>query len=409
MTGRFTPRWRIFILCWVTYAAFYLGRVNFSVAMPALQAEFGWSKAAVGLIGGALYWSYAVGQLVNGALGDRASARSFVGLGILLSALLNLLFGALGAFGAMALLWGLNGWAQSMGWGPLVKTLSRWFPVEKRGLISALFAPCYVAGHAAAWVLSGRLVSAWGWRSAFWVPGLLLVGTALLWVLNAQDGPGPSRDRFALWHHDQARPNLASVFSTLAIPSLRWGLALCFLSGMVKDALSLWAPTYLIEAQGLPLRSAGSWAATIPLAGGLGAFLSGLALHRSSHQRETPIVAGAALLVMIGSVALTFLSSRNLPGLAIGAFALSALGSHGINALLMTALPLRLGSEGNVSSAAGALDFASYVGGGLSGLVSGWLLDDLGWPAMFALWVVVSLVIALWSIKKNFYIVDKIT
>ncbi len=409
MNERLAPRWRLFALCWVTYAAFYLGRVNLAVAMPAIQAQFGWSKATVGLIGSALYWSYAIGQLVNGSLGDRISARAFVGLGMFLSAFLNLLFGSLGALGAMAFIWGLNGWVQSMGWGPLVKTLSRWFPAEKRGLVSALFAPCYVAGHAVSWVLAGRLVSAWGWRAAFWVPGALLLGGTLLWVLNAQDDPAFPRGRLTLRSRESGPWNPKEAFRTLGIPAVRWGLIICFFSGIIKDALSLWAPTYLLEVQGLGLGAAATWAAVVPFAGGLGAFLAGLALHRSSHQREAPIVAGAALLVAVGAVGSLLLAKGAFPAGALAALALSALGSHGMNALLMTSLPLRLGQQGNVSSAAGALDFASYVGGGVSGALTGYLLDGWGWPAMFGLWLGVALAIALISSRGIFHILDKTT
>ncbi|MBC7255930.1 MAG: MFS transporter [Chloroflexi bacterium] len=409
MFPRVAPRWRIFALCWVTYAAFYLGRVNLAVAMPAIQTHFGWSKGTVGLIGSTLYWSYAIGQLVNGALGDRASARAFVGLGMLLSALLNLLFGSLGALGAMALVWGLNGWVQSMGWGPLVKTLSRWFSAEKRGLLSALFAPCYVAGHAVSWLLAGRLVSAWGWRAAFWVPGALLLGGAIFWALNARDDPTLPRGKLTLWGQGPSPLRLGSVFRALGTPGLRWGLIVGFFSGMVKDALSLWAPTYLLEVQGLPLGVAAGWAAAIPFAGGAGAFLSGLVLHRSSHQREAPIVVGAASLVAAGAMGLLLLNGRTSPLGALAALTLSALGSHGMNALLMTSLPLRLGGEGNVSSAAGALDFISYVGGGLSGALTGYLLDGFGWPAVFGLWLIATFAILLSSSRRIFHILDKTT
>ena len=120
-------RRRQFAVAWLTYAFYYLGRVNLPVALPALQAEFGWSPAAVGLIGTAMYWTYAAGQLVNGHLGDRLSPRRLVALGLLGSAALNLLFGSLGALGGMVLVWALNGWVQSTGWGPIVKTLSHWF------------------------------------------------------------------------------------------------------------------------------------------------------------------------------------------------------------------------------------------------------------------------------------------
>ena len=82
----------ILALCWLTYAAYYFGRVNLAVALPVLGGDLGWSPTALGLLGSVFYWVYAAGQLVNGALGDRLSARRFVAIGLALSGALNVLF-----------------------------------------------------------------------------------------------------------------------------------------------------------------------------------------------------------------------------------------------------------------------------------------------------------------------------
>jgi sugar phosphate permease len=164
-------RTRIFFICWLTYAGYYLGRVNLAVALPSIQADLHWSKAAAGLIGSAFYWVYALGQLINGRLGDQLSARRLVAMGLVASALLNLAFGASSALPLMALIWAANGLAQSTGWGPMMKTLARWFEPRQRGRLTALFMPCYVVGHAASWALGGWLCASRGWRYAFIVPG----------------------------------------------------------------------------------------------------------------------------------------------------------------------------------------------------------------------------------------------
>ena len=57
-----------FLILWITYASFYLGRVNFSVAIPGIMTQFGWEKTTIGIIGTALFWAYAAGQLINGYL-----------------------------------------------------------------------------------------------------------------------------------------------------------------------------------------------------------------------------------------------------------------------------------------------------------------------------------------------------
>lgn len=388
-------RWRIFGLCWITYAALYLGRVNFAVALPAIQVEFGWDKAAVGLIGGALYWSYALGQLVNGSLGDRASARAFVGLGLFASALLNALYGLQGALAGMALVWALNGWAQSTGWGPLVKTLSRWFDPQRRGLIAALFGPCYVVGHALSWVLAGWLISRWDWRAAFWGPAAILAAFGVQWVVTMRDAPDQTSRRLGLWAGDGRATalSLADFAQLLRSPQLRWGVIICLFSGMIKDSLTLWSPSYLVEVQGLSLSLAALAGAIIPLAGGVGALCAGWLLQRIPGRQETTVVSAMAGVIGLGAVALLWTRRVESPALAVAIMGALALGSHGMNALLMTALPLSLGPTGRVSSAAGTLDFASYLGGGLSGLVAGLLQDAWGWPAVHGWWLAVALTI----------------
>jgi len=63
----------------------------------------------------------------------------------------------------------------------------------------------------------------------------------------------------------------------------------------------------------------------------------------------------------------------------------------GINALLLTSVPLSFGEGGHVAAVAGFLDFSAYVGGGISGVVVGRLLDGPGWNVVFSYWLVATL------------------
>ena len=63
--------------------------------------------------------------------------------GLIVSAAANMLMGVLGLmhsviptaviFIAFAVMWGLNGWSQSMGAAPAIISLSRWYPLKERG------------------------------------------------------------------------------------------------------------------------------------------------------------------------------------------------------------------------------------------------------------------------------------
>ena len=113
---------RVFSTLWITYGSFYLCRANMSIALPDIMKEFGYSKTDVGMIGSALFVTYAIGQFINGQLGDKFGARRFIALGIIVSAILNIAFGFTTALPVMIIIWGANGYFQSMGWPSSVKT-----------------------------------------------------------------------------------------------------------------------------------------------------------------------------------------------------------------------------------------------------------------------------------------------
>lgn len=388
-------RHRIVAVCFVTYACYYLGRVNLAVTVPALRAAFGWDKAAIGVIGTAFYWAYAAGQLVNGPLGDRLSPRRLVAAGLVASALLNLIFGSLGgALPWLVALWALNGWAQATGWAPIIRTLSRWFEPAQRARVTALISPSYLVGHALSWTLAGTLTARLGWRYAYWVPGILLIGAAALWYLLARDRPpGPAGEKGERRNRNGARP-LADLGVAWRGP-MRWAAVVSLLSGMVKEGLNLWGPTYLVEEHSLGVLGAALGGLLIPAAGIAGQIVTGRVQQRVARGRERPVVAGLGLVVALGAVALYVLAGGRSLIVALLMLALVAAGSHGMNGLLMASLPLSLGPGAPVSAVTGALNFGQYLGAGLGAALVGVLVDRFGWGGAYGWWASCALLITL--------------
>jgi sugar phosphate permease len=108
----------------MTYAVYYLARLNFSIALPAIGGDLHYSRLTLGFIGGAFSITYAIGQFVNGRLVDRLGAKKIIILGLTLSAIANALFGYVDLFVLMLFVWGINGYAQSTGWPSAVKIIS---------------------------------------------------------------------------------------------------------------------------------------------------------------------------------------------------------------------------------------------------------------------------------------------
>ena len=138
-----TLRGRTFWGATIAYSLYYVCRMSINVVKQPLIDEGILSAGELGLIGSALLFVYAVGKFMNGFVADYCNIRRFMATGLFVSALVNLLMGTLGLFDNMvpsmlifllfAILWGINGWMQSMGSAPGVISLSRWFPHSKRG------------------------------------------------------------------------------------------------------------------------------------------------------------------------------------------------------------------------------------------------------------------------------------
>jgi sugar phosphate permease len=388
-------RRRIVVACFITYACYYLGRVNLAVTVPALRQAFGWDKATIGVIGTAFYWAYAAGQLVNGPLGDRVSPRRLVAVGLVASALLNLAFGSLGgALPWLFTLWALNGWAQATGWAPIIRTLSRWFEPAQRARVTAIIGPSYLVGHAASWALAGALTARLGWRYAYWVPGVLLMGAAALWYSLARDEPGEALAEDTRTPARGGASLLAGMGAAWRGP-MRWAAAVSLLSGMVKEGLNLWGPTYLVEEQSLGVLGAALGGLLIPTAGIAGQIVTGRVQQGVARGRERPVVAGLGVVVAVGAAALYLTGGGRSLSVALLMLGLVAAGSHGMNGLLMASLPLSLGSRAPVSAITGALNFCQYLGAGLGAALVGALVDRLGWGGAYGWWAGCALLIAL--------------
>jgi OPA family glycerol-3-phosphate transporter-like MFS transporter len=176
--------------------------------------------------------------------------------------------------------------------------------------------------------------------------------------------------------------------------------------GMAKDGMILWGPTFLIEAAGLQLGRAAVMAVLIPLCGLVGTFASGWLSARYFQSREAPIAAMMLVALAVTIASLGILAPLGELGPVLIALGMIGTTSYGANSILLTALPLGLADQGIVSSAAGFLDFASYVGAGLSGVLTGWLVDRWGWPVVFGYWIVAALLgvlmlLPLLSVKSD--------
>ena len=441
-------RWqkRVLFTCWITYASFYLLRVNMSVAIPGILEEFNISKTAIGWVLTALFFAYAAGQFINGQLGDRFNAKKVIAVGLFGSAVLNAIFGFTGNFLAgMILIWALNGFFQSMGWAPTVRIVANWFPLHQRGKAAGILGSSYQIGNVVSWALAGFVVGLFGWRWAFWVPAMIAPFLLINWILKIrrkeESSKGDFSVQFLTWKRDFKAPKpmapLLNVlkffgvekqaddvgFEPVEITQKPEGLkdivrATLRNKGIWLAAFGLfglnitrygfldWAPTYFFEVQKAAISLAAYKSIIFPLAGSLGALSAGWISDKFFRGRRA-LMAVWMLLILI--LAVWFFPQIPVTSWVLSLIVLAIIGftTFGPHMLMVTALPMDLGTKEMASSAAGFIDGWGYIGAALAGVGTGYLLDQFSWNAAFYFWIfgaVIALILMLilWKYKKEY-------
>lgn len=385
---------RILCLCWMTYVVAYLLRMNFSVAVPLLKATEGYANTEMGILNGLFFLTYTSGQLLNGLIGDHLRSKVLLITGLTLSAACNLGCALSGSLPMLTVFWAVNGFAQSMLWGPIVRTLALWYEPRVLDRVSFYMALSTIAGYALSWAAASVLGENFGWRSVFFMPSIPVLLFAVLLLLAFRSAPPSSLSRPELPAKKNAQGEAPPERTPLGRYLLYIRMPLLFLMaaalGIVREGISAWLPTSLTDSGILPDGSIWQMLLAIPLINLLGVLLVRQVMRRTNNDSGRtllcifPVFVGLALILAVfGGV--------NAWGTIILTILLLSV-TYGSSPIFTSLIPFQLASHGRVSLTAGLLDFSIYCGAALSSAVSGALLDRYSWSFVYIFWLAAAVV-----------------
>jgi OPA family glycerol-3-phosphate transporter-like MFS transporter/OPA family sugar phosphate sensor protein UhpC-like MFS transporter len=407
-------RWRrqLLFTTIVGYALFYFVRKNLSVAMPVMGKDLGITKADLGLFLTLHGLLYGVARFANGFLADRSNGRTFMAFGLAASALMNICFGFSSAVVTLGIIWMLNGWVQGMGFPPVSRLMTHWFPPKELATKQSIWNTSHSIGAGLVVILCGYLVTI-NWRLCFFVPAAIaLAGAVLLWRLlpdtppsvGLPEVPGTEHVAGAVENEDDFKAVLKEkVFRNKYI----WLLALAnFFVYVVRYAVLDWGPTLLNEAKGVKLVHASWMVAAFEISGIVGMLAAGWITDRVFGGRGA-----RTCLVYMTLAGLAVLIFWKLPenAKALSAVVLCAAGFfiYGPQALIGI-IVANLATKRAAATAAGFTGIFGYASTLLSGWGLGWLVQKYGWNIGFAALVAMSLIgtllfAAVWKAKAHGY------
>lgn len=290
----------------VGYAAYYLIRKNFSLAMPDL-IEQGFTKTELGLALSAVSFAYGFSKFLMGNLSDRSDARKFMTIGLFLSAGTMIFMGtasmATASVTSMFILLFMNGWFQGMGYPAGSRVMTHWFSVRERGVKWAYWNTSHNLGAGLVGPLAIFAMYMFNdWHAQLWLHGVIaLVLAGVTWTLLRDTPQSCGLPSIEAWtgeklksydqdKHEQEMTAKEIFFKYVFNNKLLWYLSFAnVFVYLVRYGVLDWAPTYLKEVKGFSMAQSG-WAYFLyEFAGIPGILLSGWASDRYFRGCRAPV------------------------------------------------------------------------------------------------------------------------
>ncbi len=289
-------QWKTLLAAMAGWTLDSLDFVIYLMAMPVLQAEFGFGPDMAGLLVTASLLTSLAGGIFFGALADRIGRTRALMATILIYSFCSLGTATAGSVTQLLVWRALLGLGLGGEWSAGAVLVSESWPAVHRGKAIGIMQSGWALGYILAALLSAAIIPRFGWRWLF--AAGVLPALLVLWIRKEVGEPD-------LWSQAQERrrsPFSAIVFRPEVLKNLCLGVALSSTVMFAYWGLFTWLPNYLaspVEEGGVGLGLVKSTGWIIPMQlGALVGYLTFGALSDRFGRRPTFIafLLGAAVI-----------------------------------------------------------------------------------------------------------------
>uniref|UniRef100_A0A1D1XCL2 Putative anion transporter 4, chloroplastic n=1 Tax=Anthurium amnicola TaxID=1678845 RepID=A0A1D1XCL2_9ARAE len=262
----FPKRWVIVILCFSAFLLCNMDRVNMSIAILPMSAEFNWNPATVGLIQSSFFWGYLLTQIVGGIWADKLGGKLVLGFGVIWWSVATVLTPIAAKIGLPFLLVmrAFMGIGEGVAMPAMNNLLSKWIPVSERSRSLALVYSGMYLGSVIGLAFSPALIHRFGWPSVFYCFGSLGSIWFALWQRKAHSSPQEDPELLAY----EKNLILGASLSKDPVSAIPWRLILSkapvwaliishFCHNWGTFILLTWMPTYYSQVLKFNLTESG--------------------------------------------------------------------------------------------------------------------------------------------------------
>lgn len=393
MSGRYKRMaWLMLLSFGFTYLFFYNGRQNINLVMTQMADDLGSTTAALGVVSSALFWCYAFGQLINGRLGAYFGYKRFMMIGVIASAIINVIISFQHSIPVIAILWGLNGFFQSMVWSNGLGVVNKWWPRKKRGFATGL--ATFFTGMAQVVtyltiLLCLELNPEWTWRAAFrypMIPMVVMLIAFFFFFHNSPEDAGletviadETDRRDSQMEQEIAKKGYLYPYKVLfSEPKVLVFCLISAIAGVGRYGLITWIPTYFTEELNLTIKDGIFSSILLPFGQACAMFIFPIITDKFLKGKREPMLIIASVITFGGMLAFPFIRNQLLASTM-----LFVLGVFSMVTGVIWTIAGDIGGKAFSSTVIGVFDWAVYMGAAIQAVIFGFLKDSFGWPAIF--------------------------
>ncbi|MEM9621183.1 MAG: ACS family MFS transporter [Pseudomonadota bacterium] len=266
-------RYAVVALSFFAVFVCYIDRVNISVAIIPMAAEYGWDEAWQGFVLSCFYFGYLVTQLLGGYLADRFGGKIVLAVGVIWWSIFTLFTPAAAALGLAVLIAArvLMGMGEGVTFPSIYALYSKWVPVKERARSMAFSNSGIPIGQVFALLVAPLIAIQWGWEWIFYIFGAIGGIWYLLWHFLVAKDP-QSHPRITAEEQQEIADDMPAVAehgghtSTWALLKSKavWAIIVAhFCNNWSLYVLLSWLPTFVTKGLGVEFAHSG-WVSTLP-------------------------------------------------------------------------------------------------------------------------------------------------
>ena len=376
----------------VAYMFCYFARNILSVMSPEIVETTTLTVEYIGTLSTVNMFSYAIGQLINGVIGDKIKGKYLVSGGLILAGICSAIIGLFDSKVVVLIAYGMVGFFLSMFYAPLTKLIAEsMHPSYAMNCCLGLTLASYLGTP-----MAGIVALFFDWKGAFVFAGGVLGVAGVVFYLSIHTLEKKGIVKFLRPKKSEKKGGGIRVLIENGIIKFS---VVSILTGIVRTSVVFWIPTYLSQYLGFSAGISATIFTLITCLQSVSPYVTNLILYERVLKRNM----NQLLLLSFATSTISFLLMfmMHQPYLNIFFLVVALLSSGAASNAMWSIYCPSLGHTGMVSTATGYLDFLSYMAAAIANQLFANAISVIGWGKLILVWTGLMLVGVLVSMPKK--------